>query len=260
MTLEMARSFSASLFARLTPPVFALLEPHLHESEYAHGTMLWQTGEVIERIYFPHSGLISLIIPNAYDRRVEVANVSCRSASHVPDLAHHPDEHGSLSAARYTTAGVGLIAGRLSFIAAKDFIEAATQHGEIAALGHFCNDWLLLQSQHLAICNATHSADRRLCRWLLLASTQLGTDIVTVTQDEIATLLGLNRTTAALIMRRLARAGVLDHLRGRVIIRDRVKLRAGACDCCLGLSRPNWPVTRLETLRAASPSRPGSIH
>lgn len=258
MKFDIPDTIDTGVLAALSPAAFALLKPHLHYREFERGAVLWEAGDIVDRIFFPHSGLISLIIPNAHDHRVEVANVSCRNASHVPDLAHHPDEHGSLSAARYTTAGVGLIAGRLSFIAAKDFIEAATQHGEIASLGHFCNDWLLLQSQHLAICNATHSADQRLCRWLLLASTQLGTDIVTVTQDELATLLGLNRTTAALIMRRLARAGVLDHLRGRVIIRDRVKLRA--YDCCLGLSRPNWPATRLETLHAASPSRPGSIH
>jgi Crp-like helix-turn-helix domain len=110
------------------------------------------------------------------------------------------------------------------------------------------------------VCSATHSADRRFCRWLLTTASRGDAQIIPVTQDEIANLLGVHRATVALIARRLERADTLGHARGRVIIRNRAKLLAGACDCCTASGRSNWPATRLETLHATSPRQPSSVH
>jgi CRP-like cAMP-binding protein len=115
-----------------------------------------------------------------------------------------------------------------------------------------CNSWLLLQAQQIAACNAVHSADARFCRWLARASDVLSSEVIPVTQEAIAQALGIRRTTATLIAQQLQVKGAISYSRGRIVIRDRAALRAGACDCCHALGRARWPSELLRNGDGAS--------
>jgi hypothetical protein len=102
-----------------------------------------------------------------------------------------------------------------------------------------------MQAQQMAACNAAHPADKRFCRWLLQACERMGTDTVSVTQDTIASLLAIRRTTVTLIAQALQFEGLIQYRRGKIAILDWARLRAQACECCTCLDRKHWPSTRL---------------
>src|SRR5262249_44411146 len=125
------------------------------------------------------------------------------------------------------------------------FGAAVREGGEIGHLAAACDEWLLRQCQQTAACNAAHSADHRFCRYLLRAADALAADTLPLTQETIAQSLGIRRTTATLIAQDPQQRGVISYRRGKIIIHDRAKLQAGACDCYAMLSRHYWPSARL---------------
>jgi len=80
-------------------------------------------------------------------------------------------------------------------------------------------------------CNAIHSVERRLARWLLLAQDRMSSDEFPLTQDFVAMMLGVARPTVSVIAGTLQRAGLITYRRGHVTIVDREKLEAASCEC-----------------------------
>lgn len=80
-------------------------------------------------------------------------------------------------------------------------------------------------------CNLAHTADGRLARWLLMTQDRIGSDVLPLTQDYLAIMTGVQRTTVSLIAAALKRAGVIDYARGQVTVLDRAALVASACEC-----------------------------
>jgi CRP-like cAMP-binding protein len=137
------------------------------------------------------------------------------------------------------------VSGRFARIPGGAFGAAVRENQEVGRLAAACDEWLVRQSQQTAACNTAHSADRRFCRYLLRTADALGGDIIPLTQEMIAQSLGIRRTTATLIAQDLQQRGAISYRRGKIIIQDRVRLQAGACDCYAMLSRRYWPSARL---------------
>jgi len=127
---------------------------------------------------------------------------------------------------------------------------AAKENSEIENLVNYCRDWILMQSQQMAACNAAHSADKRFCRWLFQVSERMETDAVYLTQEMIASLLAIRRTTVTLIAQKLQAEGLIQYRRGKIAILDQARLRVAACECCNSLSHQHWPSTRLLNANA----------
>ena len=198
--------------------------------------MLWDARKPGAEIYFPVSGLISMIVVMSDGNSVEVGSISAEGAvgpAFQPDLSDLP------------TRGVVQIGGTLIRISASQLLLAAKENGEIENLVGFCRDWILIQAQQEAGCNAVHSADKRLCRWLFQASERMETDTLLLTQEMIASVLGIRRTTVTLIAQTLQAEGLIRYKRGRISVLNRARLRSAACECCNSLSRQCWPSTRL---------------
>lgn len=236
------------LLAALSPQALSLLQLHLRQHAFEKGELLWEAEKSIGRIYFPHSGLISIMLAGTDGHRIEVGSIGPEGAAGLHEL--------SVGAGAPTRAIVR-IGGVFSTIPARQFREAAQQSDELAALAALGCDWLLQQAQQMAACNATHSADARFARWLLLASTRTGSDMIPMIQEELATMLGIRRTTATLIAQGLHNAGAIDYSRGKIRIRDRGKLEAAACPCCAALGQRHWPSTKLAALAARAAARHG---
>jgi hypothetical protein len=79
----------------------------------------------------------------------------------------------------------------------------------------------------------------------------MDSDTIHLTQEMIASLLALRRTTVTLIAQKLQVEGLIHYRRGKIMVLDRARLRAAACECCDSLSREHWPSTRLLALKAS---------
>jgi CRP-like cAMP-binding protein len=215
-----------------------MLESHLRHRDFAEGSVLWDAGAPTERVFFPLSGVISVVLPVKDGSGIEVASVG-REAVAGLSYGYGPGQFRSV------TQGITLISGTFSYMSASALANAAKQNDEIARVAAICCDWLLAQSQQLAACNAVHPADARFCRWLLQSAERVEGEVIPSTQETIAQALGIRRTTVTLIAQGLQMEGMISYRRGKIRIRNREGLRTAACDCCAALGRANWPSERI---------------
>ena len=227
-----------AVLAALSPRAFALLESHLRYRDFPEGSVLWDAGAPTERVYFPLSGIISVVLPIKDGSGIEVASVGREAVAGLGS---------GFGQARSVNQGITLISGTLSYISASQLAAAARQNEEIGRFAAICSDWLLAQAQQIAACNAVHPADARFCRWLLQAAERIEGEVIPSTQETIAQALGIRRTTVTLIAQGLQMEGMISYRRGKIRIRNREGLRNAACDCCNALGRAYWPTERLKT-------------
>ena len=90
---------------------------------------------------------------------------------------------------------------------------------------------LLTQMAQTAVCNRHHSVDQQLCRWLLLSLDRLPTNVLSMTQDLIANMLGVRRVGVTSAAGKLQQAGLIRYARGRITVLDRPGLEARCCEC-----------------------------
>jgi CRP-like cAMP-binding protein len=222
----------------LPPTAYAILEQHLRRQEFAQGRVLWNAGDQPAQIYFPQSGLISMRMPTAEGYGIETGSVSREGVAGIQDAF----DGGA------AVVGIAQIGGVYTIVDSEVFFQAAQQNRAIAELAGLSRQWILWQAQHMAACNAAHSAEARLCRWLLVVSDRTENATVPVTQESIADALGLRRTTITLLTHSLETAGAIYNTRGKIKIRNRELLQNGGCSCCARLGWSNWPSNRLAAL------------
>jgi CRP-like cAMP-binding protein len=210
------------LLAALRPAEMALMEPHLKEVALIQGAMLQEKGESIERVYFPNSGMISLLTVMQPGNAIETATVGREGA--VGAMS-------GLGPRNAFSRAVVQMPGFASQISTTRFQAIVAQSAAIRDIVVNYNEVLLAQVQQSAACNALHDAEARFCRWLLQSCDRSDSDIVPITQEFLAQMLGVRRTTVTLVAQSLQDAGMLRYRRGRVEIIDRAALEARACEC-----------------------------
>lgn len=210
------------LLAALRPPERMLLEPHLKEVELEQGAILQEQGELIERIYFPHSGMVSLLAVMQQGNAVETATIGREGA--VGAMSGLGPRHA------FTRALVQM-SGSASQIMTAKFQAVVAKSAAIRDIVVRHNEVLLAQVQQSAACNALHEAEARFCRWLLQSRDRSDSDVVPITQEFVAQMLGVRRTTVTLVAQSLQDAGLLRYRRGQIEILDRDTLEARACEC-----------------------------
>jgi CRP-like cAMP-binding protein len=221
------------LLAALSADALALIRPHLQKRSLSAGDVLPDNGGTERQVYFPTCGLLSITV-GASEDAVEVASISREGGVGLYELADH----------RPVTRTEVVVGGTFSCMQAHLFAQLEKRHEELAAIGILCRDWISLQAQHMAVCNARHSAEARFSRWLLLAAERMECDILPMTQENIAGLLGLRRTSVTLIAQKLQDADVIKYSRGKIAVRNIAALRSAGCDCCRVLGQDAWPSER----------------
>ena len=221
--------------AALSPDALALLGPHLTELSVGEGFVFWD-GEHFPYALFPVSGLVSITVRFASGECIEVAAIGKEGAA----------GQFALKPAHLITQACAFSGGDFLRVSAAQLMAAAQANEEIARLVHLCSEWMLAQSQQIAACNAVHSAEQRLCRWLVQSCQRLGTQSFHATQDGIASALGIRRTTVTLLAQALQVKGLIQYRRGKVSVADLAQLEAMGCECCTVLGRQHWPSTRLQ--------------
>jgi CRP-like cAMP-binding protein len=210
------------LLAALTPADFGLLVPHLIDMELEHGALLHEQDDAIEHVYFPRSGMISLLTVMGNGQAVEAATVGREGV--VGAVA-------GLVPVRASSRAIVQAPGAAAVISTARLRAAVGQSECIRDMILMYKERLLAQVQQTAGCNALHKAEARLARWLLQTRDRIDSDSIPLTQEFLSQMLGVRRTTVTMVAGVLQKAGLIRYRRGYVQILDRGGLERAACEC-----------------------------
>src|SRR3981189_1537116 len=192
--IERHTSASNRLLAALPPADFGLLAPYLQKVSLEQDAVLLRSGDLIEQIYFPHSGTISLMLGMPNGQTVATAVIGREGAVGMLSV---------LEPSSSPVTAVVRVAGIASRISALRFHAAFSQSGAIRHAVQTHARALLMQFQHVAACNALHSVEARMARWLLHIHDRIDGDDLPLTQEALSQLLGVRRTTVTHVVRKL---------------------------------------------------------
>lgn len=217
------------------------LEPHLNERPFAQGQMLYDAGEDVEEVWFPMTGVVSLMTVLPDDKMVETAAIGREGLIGVTC--------GPMNG-RASSRAIAQIEGSAACCPADVFSEALGQSDAMrTALSKFTES-LFAQVQQTAACNAQHRLDERLARWLLTLHDRADGDRFDLTQSDIAGMLGVRRATVSEVGSVLKGQHLIRRGRGWVEVLDRKALEDASCRCYgamrnvmkdLGVPRPKAP-------------------
>lgn len=210
------------LLASLAPEDLAPLTTYVTEVELEKGRLLYDPGDRVETIYFPHDCVISLMTLMESGAAIESATIGREGAL---GLAAAIAPRQSLSRA---IVQVGGAAGRIS---AGQLAEIAGRSPALRSLIDRHGDALFGHAVQSVACNALHSVEARFCRWLLSCHDRIDADTVSLTQEFLADMLGVQRTTVTAVAGALQAKGLIRYRRGVVDILDRAGLEAMTCEC-----------------------------
>ena len=200
----------------------ARLRPHLEEIVLAQGEIMFQAEQPITHVYFPHEGVISLQVLGSDGAVVDAATIGNEGMVGLGGLLS-----GDVS---YTRQIVRL-PGRAARIARDAFLPVVDSSGSLRALLASHMDAFTAHVLQTAACNAQHSTEERLARWLLMSLDRCPTDRINLTHDDLAVAFGVRRPTVTLIVRSLQAAQIIDASRGAIAVVDRSGLEQVACEC-----------------------------
>src|SRR5262245_11879744 len=208
--------------AALPPRDFSILAPHLRTVSLERETVLHDAEDEIEHVYFPHSGMISLVAVMQSGATVETGMVGREGVVGAT---------AGLGSRRAFARAIVQLPGTAAQISRAHFQAAARESGAIRSLIVGYNDLLLAQIQQSVACNALHMLEPRLCRWLLQTHDCVEGDIIPLTQEFLGQILAVRRTTVTVAACLLQSAGMIRYRRGRVQIVNRPALEESACEC-----------------------------
>jgi len=216
------------LLAALRPRDFALLEPHLQIVPIREGEFLHLPGDEIEQVYFLHKGIVSLMTISENGDAISTASVGSEGA--IGTIA------GTGFVRAFTRAMVQA-PGVASRIAVPHFRRAVSKSEAINDVITRYHMALMCQVQQTSLCNSVHDATLRLSRLLLVLSEQSEGDTISFSQERLADMLGLRRSSVTLAAQTLQSRRLISYRRGRIEIVNRKGLKAAACECYEVVSR-----------------------
>jgi CRP-like cAMP-binding protein len=210
------------LLASLSAADLKLLEPHLKPLELPQHKVLWEAGQSVSAVYFPYDAVVSLVVTLSSGEAIEAAMVG---RDGVVGALAALDGRISLSRA------VVQISGHGASCDVEALKQATMQSATLYSLLIRHEQVVYAQAQQSAACNAMHTIEERLARWLLRARDLSRSDTLPFTQEFLAELLGVRRTSVSTVAHTLQQAGFLKYARGRIHIVNLEGLQESACEC-----------------------------
>jgi CRP-like cAMP-binding protein len=206
----------------LPPAELPRLRPKLQQVDLALGDMLSQRDVPLDQIYFPESGMISLIGSLLNGTMVEVGVVG---------------REGFVGMGVVVGADIGIMDKMVQCSGSALSIPVATLRRELAHCPELAKTMqsfvlaLLSQVAQTAACNARHSVRQRLARWLLMARDRADSSVLILSHNSLAKMLGVRRAGVTVALGKYRKAGLVRYDRGMIEILDRAALEVVACEC-----------------------------
>ena len=210
------------ILSALPQAEYERIAPALRPERLSAGSILYESGEPVSHVYFPNTGMVSLV--SLVDNRsfLEVGMIGSEGIVGVSAI---------LGLNRMPQRAIVQLAGDAMKV------KLGTVKNEFKKGGKLQN--LLLQAMHLlhfqvtrsAVCNRFHPTEARLCRWLLMCRDRLNSNDVPLTQAFLAQMLGAARPMVSFAAANLQNAGIIEYNRGRITILDPGRLQSNACEC-----------------------------
>jgi len=210
------------LLAALLDAEFDRLAPHLELIPMKLGEVLYESGGKLQHAYFPTTSIVSLHYVLENGGSSEIAGVGNEG---VLGISLFMGGNTTPSRAVVQTGGYGY---RLK---AHVLIEEFNRAGSVMRLLLRYTQALLTQMSQTAVCNRHHSVDQQLCRWLLLTLDRMPGNELTMTQELIASMLGVRREGVTEAAGKLQSAGYISYRRGHITVVDRAGLEKNVCEC-----------------------------
>jgi CRP-like cAMP-binding protein len=208
--------------AALSAEDFALLEPLLTPVELRPGDLLRRAECPVSHVYFPHRGIVSTSVRFASGQFVEAGLTGRNSVIGIGAALHGAIAYSDATV-QVSGSGVMAKAGCLK--------QLVLDHPTLRDSFVRHREMVLAQAQRIAACNAVHSVEQRLSRLLLQAHDLVDGDALPFTQDVLSQMLGVQRSSVAVVAERLRSAGVIAYHRGKIRIRDVPGLESACCEC-----------------------------
>ncbi len=210
------------LLAALPDAEYQRLAPHLIPVSLEVKQILHQPDELITQVYFPSNALISLVSILKKGSSQEIGLVGCEGMMGLPVI---------LGGNSTVSQAVVQIVGSAMKLSAKVLKQEFERGKHLQKLLLLYTQARLTQVTQLAVCNTQHTLQERLACWLLSVSDCIKQDQFILTQELIANMLGVRRSSVTVVANRLQYAGIIRYRRGKIIILNRKRLEEIACEC-----------------------------
>ena len=212
------------LLAALSASVFERIRPLLDVMPLTLKSVLHKPGEPVDHVYFPGGGFCSVLTVLADGGMVEVLTIGREGMVGVSAVVNGSARDPSITMVQ----AVSDVCYRMS---TGVFEAEMNRRGEFSTLVRRYAQALLGVVMQSTACNAVHSIEQRLARWLLMAHDRVEHDEFSLTQEFAAMMLGATRQTVTVVAGTLQRADLIAYQRGRITIVDRPGLEQACCEC-----------------------------
>ena len=198
------------------------IEPHLEPIELKLGAFVCEAGGLLKHAYFPQGSVLSLLTVLENGSAIETANIGREGAF-------------GLFAAMYSRVSFNRCIVQLEGHMARCPIELlqsefkTSEHVRDLFVSY--SETLLSQVQQTVACNAMHTTEERMCRWLLMMHDRAEGESLTYTHEFLAHILGANRKSVTIAAQSMQAAGLISYRRGTIQVLDRAGLEKASCEC-----------------------------
>ncbi len=210
------------LLAALPKKEYRLLTPKLELVPLVYDEHIYEPGDVIRHVYFPESGIISLLSRVDEDSSIEVGIVGDEGMGGLPVFLGVK-----------TSANVAVVqgAGSAHRMTVSDFRDSCKDGSSLPKFLHLFLHSLMSQISQSAACNRFHPIDTRLSRWLLMTQDRMHADEFQITQEFLSNMLGVRREAVNKAAGILQRQELISYVRGNLKVKNRKGLEKAACAC-----------------------------
>lgn len=231
----------AALWDEGRPAWLSQLEP----VDMTVGLVLYEAGATVQHVYFPTTAIVSLMYVLESGATAETAVIGFEG---MVGVSLFMGGESSPCGAEVRSAGSGY---RLK---AATLMEEFNHCGRVQHQMLRFGQAMITQMSQAAVCNRHHSVDQQLCRWLLQSLDRLKSDEVVMTQEQIATILGVRREGVTVAALDLQKSNLIAYRRGRIQVLDRAGLEQRSCEC-YAVVKAEYDQLLVDSEQSVSPSR-----
>ena len=206
----------------------ARVKPTLEDVALEQGQILFHVDAPISHVYFPHNAVVSLQVLGIDGAVVEAATIGSEGMAGLGGL---------LATDVSFTRQIVQLPGRAARIPRSALLSAVNKSASLRNLLYSHADAFTSQVLQTSACNAQHSTEERMARWLLMAFDRSGSERINLSHDDLAVAFGVRRPTVTLILHSLQAARILETTRRSIAVVDRADLEQISCECYQAIRR-----------------------